>query len=191
MKMGNKKSKLSPKDLTDLAALTDFTEREIRVWYKSFKKDCPSGMLSLQEFEKLYKEFFPTGDASEFAKHAFRTFDKNGDGTIDFREFMSALSITSRGTFEQKLRWAYSMYDMDNDGQVTKKEMLEIVTAIAKMTGEDTQNQSKTLEEKVDRIFQKMDKDGDEMITVEEFKIAAKEDPSLVMILQVGRGAGP
>jgi hypothetical protein len=34
-----------------------------------------------------------------------------------------------------------------------------------------------------------MDKDGDEMITAEEFKIAAKEDPSLVMILQVGRGS--
>jgi len=185
--MGNKKSKLTPKDLSDLASLTDFTEREIRVWYKSFKKDCPSGMLSLPEFEKLYKEFFPTGDASEFAKHAFRTFDKNGDGTIDFREFMSALSITSRGTFDQKLKWAYSMYDMDNDGQVTKKEMLEIVTAIAKMTGEDTQEQAASLEEKVDKIFTKMDKDGDDQITVEEFKIAAKEDPSLVMILQVGR----
>ena len=57
------------------------------------------------------------------------------------------------------------------------------------MTGEDTDDQSKTLQDKVDRIFQKMDKDGDDMITAEEFKIAAKEDPSLVMILQVGRGS--
>lgn len=41
-------------------------------------------------------------------------------------------------------------------------------------------------QERVDRIFTRIDKNGDEQITVEEFKIAAGQDPSLVMLLQVG-----
>ena len=103
-----------------------------------FLKDCPSGKLTKPEFQKIYRQFFPFGDPSSFADYVFNVFDKDKSGEIDFKEFICALSVTSRGKMEDKLEWAFQLYDIDNDGEISYKEMLQIVDAIYKMVSPKT-----------------------------------------------------
>ena len=48
-------------------------------------------------------------------------------GKIDFKEFLLAINITSAGKPEQKLEWAFQMYDVNGDGTIEPKEMTEII----------------------------------------------------------------
>jgi Ca2+-binding EF-hand superfamily protein len=90
-------------------------------------------MLTKEEFQKIYRQFFPFGDPSSFADYVFNVFDSDKSGSIDFKEFICALSVTSRGKMEDKLDWAFQLYDIDGDGKISYDEMLAIVEAIYKM----------------------------------------------------------
>lgn len=128
-----RQSKLSQDELAELQKSTHFDKKELQQWYKGFIKDCPSGKLTKDEFQKIYRQFFPFGDPSSFADYVFNVFDADKSGSIDFKEFICALSVTSRGKMEDKLDWAFQLYDIDGDGKISYDEMLKIVEAIYKM----------------------------------------------------------
>lgn len=127
--MGNTKSSAMSKEiLEDLKLSTKYSETELSQWYENFQKTCPTGRISPEEFEKIYAKFFPDSDAKNYAQHVFRSFDTNDDGTLDFKEYIIALHMTSSGKTERKLEWAFSLFDVDKNGYITRTEVTEICT---------------------------------------------------------------
>ena len=100
----------------------------------------------------------------------------------DFKEFICSLSVTTRGTIDEKLKWAFQIYDIDGNGFITQNEMLSIVKSVQRMVGAMT---DKRLSSKnIISTFEKMDKNNDGQLSLEEFMIGAKEDETFVQMLQ-------
>ena len=75
--------------------------------------------------------------------------------SIPFQEFMVGLSVLARGTLSEKLQWAFTLYDINKDGVISRAEMLDIISAIYDMMGRysDPHIDEHTAKEHVDRIF--------------------------------------
>ena len=85
---------------------TDFQEPELDKMYALFKNDYPHGGM----FRSQFSAFFPPGLASvNFCDHVFRTLDTDGNGYLDFKEFIMANDLIAAKTKEQKLSWAFKM----------------------------------------------------------------------------------
>ena len=53
--------------------------------FRVFQADCPDGELYKDKVLEMYSMIVPTGNASVLVDHIYRIFDKDGNGSIDFR----------------------------------------------------------------------------------------------------------
>ncbi|KAM9604016.1 A-type potassium channel modulatory protein KCNIP1 isoform 1-T1 [Morphnus guianensis] len=176
-----------PEGLEQLEAQTNFTKRELQVLYRGFKNECPSGVVNEETFKQIYAQFFPHGDASMYAHYLFNAFDTAQNGSVKFEDFVMALSILLRGTVHEKLRWTFNLYDINKDGYINKEEMMDIVKAIYDMMGKYTYPVLKedAPRQHVEVFFQKMDKNKDGVVTLDEFIESCQEDDNIMRSLQL------
>ena len=95
----------------------------LRGHYSDFQKDCPNGLLSPQKFSELCEKVLGSSKAEDFKSRAFGRFGKHDNGTINFRDFLMVIHLTSNGTPEDKLRTMFSLYDKDGNGSIDAGEM--------------------------------------------------------------------
>ncbi|XP_007897746.1 guanylyl cyclase-activating protein 1 [Callorhinchus milii] len=158
----------------------ELTACEISQWYKKFMCECPSGQLRLYEFKHFLglKNLSPA--ANSYVEQMFNTFDMNQDGYIDFMEYVAALSLVLRGKVEQKLRWYFKIYDFNRNGTINKEELLHIVKAIRSINGREHETSA---EEFTNMVFETMDINGDDELSLEEFLEGVQKDKLLLHFL--------
>uniref|UniRef100_A0A7S4IS33 EF-hand domain-containing protein n=1 Tax=Vannella robusta TaxID=1487602 RepID=A0A7S4IS33_9EUKA len=85
--------------------------------------------------------------------------DKNGDGEVDFEEFLQLLLVIER---EEDLRAAFNKFDLDGNGSIDRKELSQV---FQKMSGRQP------TEEELDQMFDEADENKDGEISFDEFKL--------------------
>ena len=95
----------------------------IQEFYSDFQKDCPDGRLTPEIFTDLCEKVLETPKTEEFKRAAFGRFDKHNNGSINFRDFLMVIHLTSNGSPLDKLKTLFSLFDQDGNGVIDAEEI--------------------------------------------------------------------
>jgi len=142
-------------------ALSDAEIEELRDAFAVFDKD-DSGSITAEELGLMLKRITPSvvsNISDDHLSKLVQKFDRNGDGTIDFNEFLEMMCQAERGN-EDELHDAFAIFDKDGDGTITAVELQSIMSAL----GEDVDMDTCKL------MIASVDLDGNGTIDVDEFR---------------------
>ncbi|CAN2389540.1 lysophosphatidylcholine acyltransferase 2 [Pristimantis euphronides] len=160
---------LTARDLTlpMEAGLVEFTKisRKLNLKWTNFEKQLEvyasiadlskGGRIGIEEFANHLK--LPVSD---LLKELFALFDRNKDGTIDFREYVIGIAILCHpANSEDTIQMAFKLFDLDGDGSITEAEFGSLLRSSLGVPDLD-----------VSKLFQDMDADESGKISYEEFK---------------------
>ena len=149
-----------------LKQLTKFKKDEIQRSYKNFMHNNPDGYLTPLKFRAVYGQVFQ--DTPHLSDHIFKKLDINQDGQVSFKELMLNFSIIMKGTNIEKLHWAFDVYDLDANGEITLSELKHALTFLRE-NPPATHINEETFHKEIESIFRVVDTDSDGVLSKEEF----------------------
>ncbi|KAM4628329.1 guanylyl cyclase-activating protein 3 [Polymixia lowei] len=161
------------------SSMDDILEQDMHYWYNKFMRESPSGLITIFELKNMLEMSGMSEEASSYVEQVFITFDMDGDGYIDFVEYIAAISLLLKGEINQKLKWYFKLFDQDGNGKIDKEELETIFKAIQDIT----RSYDIPPEEIVTLIYEKIDVNGEGELTLEEFISGAKEHPDIMEML--------
>ena len=138
--------------------LTDETINQFHYLFDLFDKDS-SGTITTKELGTVMRNLGQNPSEEEL-KQMIREVDLNGNGTIDFKEFMCLmLKRMKDNDFEEELQEAFKVFDNDQNGYINSHELRHAMVNL----GENLSP------EEVEEIIKEADLDNDQQIDYDEF----------------------
>ncbi|KAJ3388141.1 Eukaryotic translation initiation factor 3 subunit L [Lobulomyces angularis] len=125
-----------------------------------FQDKDGNGSIEKEEFLAV-----PQIASNPLAQRMIAIFDGDGSGDVDFSEFISGLSaFSAKGNKEEKLKFAFKVYDIDRDGYISNGELFLVLKMMVGNNLRDSQ-----LQQIVDKTMMEADLDLDGKVSFEEF----------------------
>ncbi|XP_027021685.1 calcineurin B homologous protein 1 [Tachysurus fulvidraco] len=183
--MGSRASSLlREEDIEEIKKETGFSHSQITRLYSRFHSldKGENGALSREDFQRIPElAINPLGD------RIINAFFSEGEDQVNFRGFMRTLAhfrpvedneknkdpnIEPLNSRNNKLLFAFRLYDLDRDDKISRDELLQVLRMMVGVNISDEQ-----LGSIADRTIQEADTNGDMCISFNEFiKVLEKVD---------------
>ncbi|XP_063228302.1 calmodulin-A-like [Bacillus rossius redtenbacheri] len=131
---------------------------EFKEAFMLFDKD-EDGTITMAELGVVMRSLGQRPSETEL-RDMVNEVDQDGNGTIEFNEFLQMMSKKMRGAESgDELREAFRVFDKNNDGLISSTELRHVMTNLGE----------KLSDEEVDDMIREADLDGDGMVNYEEF----------------------
>jgi serine/threonine-protein phosphatase 2B regulatory subunit len=143
---------LSEEEIEELHMISAFEAMEIRKLRNKFLEFSGGDKhhISQDEFEEI-----PAISINPLRERLVSFFEFEKDGRISWRNFVAHLAVFSQhGRKEQKLKAAFKIQDMNDDGKICKKDLLEYLKLVTNFDAEQEAEQ-KELEVKLESVAEK------------------------------------
>jgi len=157
-------------DLESFQRSQGLNTESLKEMYKRFLESDKdgSGRVDVNEFVRMLRV-----DRTPFVERLFAMFDSDRTGLIDVKEFIVGMSNVGSEAKDNKIQFAFSVYDLDGSGFIDASEMRKIIKATNMST-------DKQVDRKVEWLMRQCDTDGDGNISFEEFTALSKKFPNIV-----------
>ena len=87
------KGKSLQKQAQPQASVETYDKNDVNRQYEIFLAKHPDGKVTSKNFRRVMRACFPDLDTTKLESNFFRMCDTNGDGHIDFKEFMEFMIV--------------------------------------------------------------------------------------------------
>ncbi|XP_020234427.1 calcineurin B-like protein 4 isoform X1 [Cajanus cajan] len=150
----------------------------LRELYKKLSNSIvEDGLIHREEFQLAL--FRNKNKRNLFADRIFDVFDLKRNGVIEFGEFVRSLGVFHpNAALEDKINFAFRLYDLRQTGFIEREELKEMVSAL--LHESDLELSDDMIETIVDKTFSDADTNGDGRIDQDEWKAFVSKHPSLI-----------
>ena len=131
---------------------------EFKAAFELFDKDR-DGAINNKELGTVMRNLGQNPSEEEL-KEMIKEIDLDGNGVIDFNEFLYLMVKKMNGNdTEEELLEAFKVFDRDGEGYVTSHELRSVMTSLCEGT----------TQEEVEEMIKEADIDGDGQVDYQEF----------------------
>eukprot|EP00041_Stephanoeca_diplocostata_P015782 m.302725 g.302725 ORF g.302725 m.302725 type:complete len:428 (+) comp20151_c1_seq2:195-1478(+) len=111
--------------LQRLQKVSHFDQSELEALHAQFQSlSTATGNAGGIELDTFNRCLGPLGSTKNLiAERLFLFFDRDGNGVIDFVEFVAGLSVLCKGSHDEKITYVFKGYDLGNKGYLTKNDL--------------------------------------------------------------------